>query len=849
LAPEVISGLSVAGSGGGIAAGRIAHTFGLEGPVLCLDTNCSSSLVALHYACQSLRAGECDTAIVAGVNVMLSPIMFSVMGKAGALAADGRCKSFDEHADGYGRGEGCGAVVLRRLADAERTGDQVLALVRGSAVNHDGRSSALPVPKGPAQEKVIRRALRAARAEPSAVAYVEAHGTGTPLGDPIEVEALANVFARAPDEPLLVGACKANLGHLEAAAGMASLIKAVEVVRRGVVPAQPQPFVASSRIPWQRNGVAVPGVTRSLPHAPAERVAGVSAFGLCGTNAHVVVAGYAPADADANGTQEGAAPDGLGALLLPVSAHDRSLLPELLRAYRARAARLDTPAAAARFCRTAALARDHRAHRVALVARDGAELLERLDAVLAALSADGPASAIADAATSGGSAEGPSEAVALARRYMQGGAVDWDALYRRDASYRHDALWRPSELPKEPFVARRPGRLRPPAERVAANAPALAERVVPETAAERIAALSALVAQAADLDGELDPNLPLADLGLDSLAWMDLAETLANRFGIPLGEMAALSALSVAALAERIGADAPNPGAATPTAAVSIRERCAQLVSLKATAEHAALATLVLIHPIGGSAWPYLPLAQAVRGDIAVLAVEATAPRPGAAVAALAADYLDLVREAGVAPERAIFAGWSMGGYVAFEMARLHAAASGLRRPVFLIDSVWRVLPDGGERDRLAFGLFVLDLGLAPEAFEGRVPPAVDRASALRHVADALNAQRRAKTPVSAATIAERFAIFSANLDALARHEPGRYDGPVALVRARRGFNGLVEPGEPTDWSAHAPALATTVLEADHFSIVQAPAVARVADALEALRHGARAGALHGVAG
>ncbi len=997
LAPELISSFTVAGNGGGIAAGRIAHTFGLEGPVLCLDTNCSSSLVALHYACQSLRAGECDLAIVAGVNVMLSPIMFSIMGKAGALAADGRCKAFDERADGYGRGEGCGAVVLRRLADARRAGDQVLAQVLGSAVNHDGRSSALPVPKGPAQEQVIRRALRAARVEPGAVAYVEGHGTGTPLGDPIEVEALANVFARLPGAaPLLLGACKANLGHLEAAAGMASLIKAVEIVRRGVVPPQPRPFAPSRRIPWERCGVAVATEARPLAAPPAERVAGVSAFGLCGTNAHAVVGGYDPGD----GADAGPAPaDACDALLLPVSAHDRALLPRLLRAYRELLGGLGEPAVA-RVCRTAAVARDHRTERVALVGEDGAALLRRLaeaeaapraaaagpprvvawlgapderhdygplaaraaafgeafagcaaviarqtgyavapafvpsggpagldreralwrlavalatarlcerlgigfaavrpagapaaavlagrcslEAAVAATANGGTTDGVADATPApGGAAEDEPAAIAggagtlwlnlgaplaasagaaagappagawanalalrdgavllaagtLARLYELGADLAWEQLYPRAAH------WQPALLPKEPFVARPLGRLRPPAERTAtAGLPPRGAPGEPESAAERIAAVAALVARAAGLAAaDLDPEQPLGELGLDSLSAVDLAEALAERFELEPGAAAALSALSVAQIAQRGAGRAETPPAAAPPAGR------AALVALKAPPAPAA--TLVLVHPVGGSVWPYAALAQHLPGDLAVRAVESTRAGPGTTIDALADDYLGLLAASGVPAERSLFAGWSMGGYVAFAMARRLAAATGLRRPVLLIDSVWQALPG----ERLAFALFALDAGLPREAFEAHLPPAVDRAAALRNVAEQLGRRRPGRPPPSAATMAERFAVFSANLEALACHEPGGYDGPVALVRARQGFGPLVDPGRPTDWSAHAPRLRTTVLETDHFAVVRPPAVARVAEALQSLRQAAAEGeALHGVAG
>ena len=219
-------------------AGRVAFTLGLQGPAMAVDTACSSSLVAVHLACQSLRLGESNLALAGGVNMMHSPDTFFAFFKWGMTAPDGRCKTFDDSADGFVRAEGCGMVVLKRLSDALSDGDRILALIRGSAVNQDGASSGFTVPNGLAQEAVIRQALRVAGVEPAAVSYVEAHGTGTSLGDPIELESLDAVLGqgRAPDRPLIVGSVKTNLGHLESAAGMAGLIKVVLSLQHGEIP-------------------------------------------------------------------------------------------------------------------------------------------------------------------------------------------------------------------------------------------------------------------------------------------------------------------------------------------------------------------------------------------------------------------------------------------------------------------------------------------------------------------------------------------------------------------------------------------------------------------------------------
>ncbi|MDQ2695995.1 MAG: polyketide synthase, partial [Pseudomonadota bacterium] len=227
--PQAIDAYYGTGCSLGVAAGRLSYVLGLTGPSLIVDTACSASLVAAHLACQSLRLGECDLALAGGVNLIYGPETFVNFCKARMLAPDGRCKTFSAQADGYGRGEGGGMLVLKRLADARADGDAVLAVILGSAVNQDGRSGGLTVPNGPAQEKVIRRALACAGVKPYEVGYIEAHGTGTALGDPIEMGALTGVFGpdRSGEDPLIVGSVKSNFGHLESAASVAGLIKTV----------------------------------------------------------------------------------------------------------------------------------------------------------------------------------------------------------------------------------------------------------------------------------------------------------------------------------------------------------------------------------------------------------------------------------------------------------------------------------------------------------------------------------------------------------------------------------------------------------------------------------------------
>jgi acyl transferase domain-containing protein/acyl carrier protein len=279
------------GNAPSMAAGRLSFTMGLQGPSLAVDTACSSSLVAVHLACQSLRSGECRLALAGGVNLILTPTANVVLSRARMMSADGRCKTFDAAADGYVRGEGCGIVVLKRLSDALADGDDVLAVVRGTAVNQDGRSSGLTVPNGLAQETLLREALAQSGVAPEDVSYVEAHGTGTSLGDPIEVRALGTVFCatRTADVPLHLGSVKTNLGHLEAAAGVAGLIKTVLALRHEEIPPHLHFVTPNPLIPWADLPVDVPTSVVAWPRGNRPRVAGVSSFGFSGTNAHVVL--------------------------------------------------------------------------------------------------------------------------------------------------------------------------------------------------------------------------------------------------------------------------------------------------------------------------------------------------------------------------------------------------------------------------------------------------------------------------------------------------------------------------------------------------------------------------------
>jgi acyl transferase domain-containing protein/surfactin synthase thioesterase subunit/acyl carrier protein len=370
---------TVTGTHMSFAAGRVAFTLGLQGPAVSIDTACSSSLVALHLASQSLRAGECSLALAAGVQVLTAPDGLIALSQTRAVAPDGRSKTFSDRADGYGRGEGVVALALERLADARAKGHPVLGIVRGSAVVHDGRSSGITAPNGTSQQKVIRAALASARLEPAEVDYVECHGTGTSLGDPIEVQALASVYGQRPAErPLLLGAVKTNIGHLESAAGLAGVAKVLAALRHEALPPTIHTQPRNHHIEWSELPVEVVDASREWPESSRPRRAGISAFGLSGTNAHVIIEAAEVSASAAEPERPREQPSAL-----PLVLHARS--EEALRGQAARlAGRLAETSAAelADVCFSLLTTRSHFEHRLGLAVTP-ADARAQLDAVAA----------------------------------------------------------------------------------------------------------------------------------------------------------------------------------------------------------------------------------------------------------------------------------------------------------------------------------------------------------------------------------------------------------------------------------------------------------------------------------
>jgi acyl-CoA synthetase (AMP-forming)/AMP-acid ligase II/3-oxoacyl-(acyl-carrier-protein) synthase/acyl carrier protein len=412
-----VDAYAATGNAHSIAANRLSYLLNLQGPSLAVDTACSSSLVAVHLACRSLRSGECDLALAGGVNLLLLPNLAIALSQAGMLSPDGRCKTFDASANGYGRGEGCGIVVLKSLNRALAEGDNILAVIKGSAVNQDGLSNGLTAPNGLAQQRVIQKALQKAGVKPDQIGYVEAHGTGTALGDPIEVSALQEVLmqGRSPTQACAIGSVKTNIGHLEAAAGIAGLIKAVLALQHRQIPPHLHLETVNPHIDLEASPFFIP--TQLTEWEAERRFAGVSSFGFGGTNAHVILT-EAP-DADPQQAQKSVSQrleTIASGYLLPLSARSPVALRALAQNYRTFL--LSEPAQNSSLldiCFTASVCRSHHRYRLAVMGHTHTEIAERLDTFLQG---------------SPHSVEQSDDSLqSLGESYCQGNLIDWKQLY------------------------------------------------------------------------------------------------------------------------------------------------------------------------------------------------------------------------------------------------------------------------------------------------------------------------------------------------------------------------------------------------------------------------------------
>jgi acyl transferase domain-containing protein len=586
-----IDGYSGLGNARSIAAGRIAYVLGWQGPVLQLDTSCSSSLLSVHLACQSLRHQECHLAIAGGVNLILSPENTIEFCKLKALSADGRCKTFDCSADGYGRGEGCGIVLLKRLSDALSNGDRILGLIRGSAVNHDGQSNGLTAPNGAAQEQLIRQALVNARVNPEHIQYVETHGTGTVLGDPIEVMALAKVLGegRSADSPLLIGSVKTNVGHLESAAGITSLIKVILSLQHQEIPPHLHFQTPNPYIPWSQLPIAVPQVLTPWRSEARPRLAGVSSFGMSGTNVHVVIEeAPSPSEIKMEGpvNRMGVAHSEHDHLsnslrserslhLLTLSAKCQPALKDLAQRYQRYLSR-NLNVDLGDVCFTANTGRSHFDHRLAILARSPEHLQEQLASVIAGRELPGvyqglvlPSSGNQQVCSSpdlGGAGmaadlqnNGHRDSVLqqFAESYVKGVAIDWLQL---DQGYRRQRL----ELPTYPFQRSRywiatddsasesqaplllPFAFRPPSLR-----PQLQQTPIRDRLDLLITHIQSAIARVLKLSPQAipSPRQGFVEMGLDSLMAVELQRLLESSLELSLSPTLAFNYPTIERLA------------------------------------------------------------------------------------------------------------------------------------------------------------------------------------------------------------------------------------------------------------------------------------------------------------
>ncbi|MGY1638680.1 beta-ketoacyl synthase N-terminal-like domain-containing protein [Geodermatophilus sp. SYSU D00742] len=787
-------------------ATRVSYKLGLTGPSVTVQSACSGSLTAVHLACQSLLEGECSLAVAGGVSISVPQARGYLYREGGILSADGHCRVFDAEASGTVKGSGCGVVVLRPLADALAAGDHVHAVIRGTAVNNDGSDKVgftAPSPAG--QQEVIREALQVAGVPAADVGYVEAHGTGTALGDPIEVRALAAAHRAdgAPPSRCFLGSAKANLGHLDAAAGVTGLIKTALVLRDQVVPGQPTLRTVSPALELDGSPYVVLRQTEPAPFPL--RAAAVSSFGLGGTNAHAVLV---PADPD----DRPAPPPGPYRVLL--SAPDPDALRDLARRLHERLAadpglRIDDVAL------TLARGRAHAAVRTSLVAADTTGLRSALAAFLE------------------GREPAPQDDVQAAwAAGDDAAAADVGDLSRA----------RRVPLPGRAFRRTRHWVDAPPAPDRPAPAEPAAAGPAPASLLDGIRAVLSR-----HLATEVGADDDVFDLGADSMSLVEIVTDLRDELGIPIRFEDAERARTAAELAARFGAPAEPPDgpsrpavAAPPAGPDRADERLGSLVPVR---RGSGRRTVFLVHPAGGTTVCYTDLARHLTGDDTVYAIGLGAGAEEApSIRRLARRYVDLVR--GVQPSGPyLIGGYSFGGNVAVEMALQLEAAGEQVEQVVLFDAHPPEAYVGGAVEGTGYvaAFPVLLRALFPDVV---VPDGPEP----RSLAEAIDAVRRPSWSDSTVRELESFfTVWRHNHEALKRHYPdGRVRADVVLLRASEEEDtdlerlGIRRLGKEL-WRRHvAGDLRLVPVPGDHFSMFRDPrhvgAVARAFDAV--LREG-----------
>jgi acyl-CoA synthetase (AMP-forming)/AMP-acid ligase II/3-oxoacyl-(acyl-carrier-protein) synthase/thioesterase domain-containing protein/acyl carrier protein len=753
----------------GMSVGYLCQFLDLRGPVISIDTTCSSSLAAVHTAITSLRGGECDVAIAGGVSLLSKPAEGAALG---LVSPDGRSRSFDADANGFGPGEGCVMLILKRHADAKAAPDRIYANLVGSAINHDGRSSSLTAPNPRSQATLIRSALRVAGIEPEAVQYVEAHGTATPLGDPIEVEALADVFGNRAAPALRIGSIKSNIGHLEAAAGAAGVAKVALAIHYAHLPASLHCVRPNPRVAWADIPVRVQSSASDWPSPSDTRIAGVSSFGLSGTNAHVIVA-QSPAEPshemDAPGLQDVGPSHRLDqSYVLPISAATaqalRALADRWIKA-------LEGPlrnAACHDIAYTAACRRAHLTHRLAVTGRNHSEWL---DALRTAVADAGSPSTRVIATQLLGRSEREMLADRLGELYRAGANPDWGKLYGSGGrlvdvptyAWDHKTYWH-----DQAAVAR------------AARHGEAGDRRVVE-----------LVARHANVaEDTVTLATTLSELGIDSLGVLQIRSSLARDFSEGSAEIPLPTNPTVADLLSFYRPHPSRSRAAEPDEAV-------RRIVLKSAGTDPVQ---VWIHPVGGGIGCYRPLARLL--PFRALAIEMARAHPDAqSVEQLASRYLDLLEAGNLLGSPIVLGGWSFGGLVAYEMAVQLGVRGGSVPVVVLIDSLLGALRDVEDAESVM--RFVL------------------REQAI-HAGGSVSGDSLAP-----AEIQRLRAVFLSNLGAARIYSPPSSAQPLLLLRAGGSAGHGDEP-----WRQLAPHLDVRIIDGEHFSILRPPALRKVADAI-----------------